>query len=281
VSSNNDHTNNRVTTWHINPGSQRLPLVIAHRGDLSSAPENTLPAFQAAVAKGADGVELDVRLTRDDGLVVFHDRLLDRTSTGRGAVNKSTFAEVRSLDVGSWFNPEFKGEKAPTLDEVFEVLPKDFLVNVELKVIFKGMKLIARQVSEVIARHKRWSSTLVASFNPVALYHLRQLEPRIARGYIWSIKHPYPIRARWLSPLVQADWYNPANDSYNLKLHRKLQGRGRRMLAWDTDFGCSLERMAQAGLDAVVTNQLAQTVEQKRRLAYRFDSEPIRQLDNV
>lgn len=267
----NNHTDQRVTTWHIKPGSQRLPLVIAHRGDLSSAPENTLPAFQRAVPQGADGVELDVRLTRDDRLVVFHDRLLDRTSTGHGPVSKSTFTELRSLDVGSWFNIEFKGEQVPTLDEVFEVLPQDFLINVELKVILRGMRLIAHQVAETIARHKRWTSTLVASFNPVALYHLRQLEPRIARGYIWSIKHPYPIRARWLSPLVQADWYDPANDSYNPKLHRKLQERGRRMLAWDTDFDCNLEEMARAGLEAVVTDRLAKTVEQKRQLAHQFD----------
>ena len=76
----------KITTWAITPGSQRLPLVIAHRGDLSSAPENTLPAFQRAWSIGADGVELDVRLTRDDQLVVFHDRRVNRTSNGQGRV---------------------------------------------------------------------------------------------------------------------------------------------------------------------------------------------------
>jgi glycerophosphoryl diester phosphodiesterase len=257
----------RITTWAIAPGSQRLPLVIAHRGDLSSAPENTLPAFQRAWSIGADGVELDVRLTRDDQLVVFHDRRVNRTSNGQGRVREHTLAEMRSLDVGSWFSPDFRGENAPTLDEVFELLPHDYLINVELKVVLRGMKLIAHLVAETIARHQRWASTLVASFNPVALYHLRQLEPRIARGYIWSKRHPYPIRARWLSPLVQADWYDPANDSYNLKLHRNLQRKGRRILAWDQDFGCDLEAMASARLEAVVTNRLAETVERKQELA--------------
>ena len=130
----NSHEDGRVTTWQIDPGSLRLPLIIAHRGDLSTAPENTLPAFQRALAAGADGVELDVRLTRDGQLIVFHDRHLERTSNGQGRVDRKTFSDVRALDVGSWSSPEFKGEVAPTLDEVFELLPRDYLINVEMKV---------------------------------------------------------------------------------------------------------------------------------------------------
>ena len=244
-----------------------LPLVIAHRGDGSTAPENTLPAFKNAWTAGADGLELDVRLTLDRKLVVFHDRDLDRTSNGTGRVDATTFSQVRSLDVGSWFGPAFTGERAPTLDEVFELLPRDFLINVEMKVIISGMKLIAHRVAETIGRHQRWSSTLVASFNPVALYHLRRMEPRISRGYIWSKRHPYPIRSRWFSPLVQAQWYDPANDTYSPNLHRKFRRHGHRVLAWDLDFGCDMEAMSEARLEAVVTDRLAQTVQRKRDLA--------------
>ena len=261
-----DNGNNRVTTWDIIPGSQRVPLIIAHRGDLSTAPENTLPAFQRARDAGADGVELDVRVTRDGQLVVFHDRTLERTSNGRGPIGNFSLAEIRSLDAGSWFSPAFKGETAPTLDEVFESLPHDYLINVEMKVILKGMKQIAHLVAQTITRHARWASTLVASFNPLALYHLRRLEPRILRGYIWSKKHPYPIRARWFSPLVQAQWHDPANDSYSLKVHRKVQRQGGRVLAWDLDFDCDLEAMASVRLDAAVTDRLAQMVGQKQEL---------------
>ena len=261
------YSDEKITTWAINPGSQQYPLVIAHRGDVSTSPENTLLAFQRALSVGADGVELDVRLTRDDQLVVIHDASVDRTSNGHGPVRDHTLAELRTLDVGSWFSPEFKAERPPTLDEVFELLPHDFLINVELKVIIKGMKQIAHLVAETIARHGRWASTLAASFNPIALYHLRRFEPRIARGYIWSKKHPFPIRSRWFSPLVQADWYDPADYSYNLKLHQKIQRRGRRMLAWDVDFGRDLAAMASARLEAVVTDHLAETVEQKQTLA--------------
>lgn len=257
----------RVTTWRFGAGSQPLPLIIAHRGDQSAAPENTLSAFQRAVAAGADGVELDVRLTQDGQLVVFHDRRLDRTSNGSGPVNEHTLAEVKSLDVGAWFSPKFRREIAPTLDEVFETLPHDFLVNVEMKVVVKGMKLIAQRVADTILRHQRLSSTLVASFNPMALCYLRNIEARIARGYIWSKHHPLPIRARWFSPLVQAHWYDPANDTYSPRLHRRLQRRGKRVLAWDVDFEGDFSMMALARLDAVVTDHLEMMVTRKRALA--------------
>ncbi|MCH8948177.1 MAG: hypothetical protein IH789_11225 [Acidobacteria bacterium] len=92
---------------------------------------------------GADGIELDVRLTKDEKLVVFHDRCLDRTSNGAGPVNHRTLDEVRSLDAGTWFDSEFGGQRIPTLDDVFEFLPADFLINAEMKVIMKEMRFIA------------------------------------------------------------------------------------------------------------------------------------------
>ena len=261
----------RTTTWSIKPGSMRLPLIIAHRGHRSAAPENTMSAFQGALAAGADGIELDVRLTRDSQLVVFHDRQLDRTSNGHGLVDHHTLADIRSLDVGSWFSHKFKGEAAPTLDQVFEALPHDYLINVEMKVVIKGMNLIAHKVAETIRRHQRWDSTLVASFNPIALFHLRRIEPRIARGYIWSRYHPYPIRSRWFAPIVKAQWYDPANDTYSPALHDKFQRKGSKVLAWDMDFGRDMERMASLRLEAMVTDDVTLMVGRKQELARRLD----------
>ncbi len=260
----------KTNTWNILPGSQKLPLIIAHRGDLSRAPENTIAAFRQAISAGADGIELDVRLTRDGELVVFRDRTLDRTSSGRGLLDHSTLAEIQSLDVGSWYSTDFAGETAPTLDQVFESLPHDFLINVEMKVVISGTSLIAKRVAEAVTRHQRWDSTLVASFNPIALIHLRRMEPRISRAYIFSRNHPYPIRARWFSPLVKAHWYDPAEMTYSSKVHRKFQQQGCRVLAWDLDFDQDLSEMASVGLEAVVTNNLSALVERKQELALQM-----------
>jgi glycerophosphoryl diester phosphodiesterase len=233
---------------------------------VDSAPENTLPAFRNAFEKGADGVELDVRLTSDGQLVVFHDRSLGRSCYGRGLVTNTTLEEMRSLDVGEWYSPGFRGTQAPTLDEVFELLPHHYLINVEMKAVIDGMRLIAHRVAEVIRRHQRWGSTLVASFNPISLWELRKIEPDIMRGYIWSRRHPPPIRSRCFSRLVRAQWYDPANDSYNPGLMRKMRAQGVRTLAWDVDFGCDLSRMASARLDAAVTNNLNSLLRQRERL---------------
>ena len=256
----------RPASWDFSPGVRRCPLIIAHRGDITNAPENTLAAFQQALEQGADGIELEVRLTLDRKLVVFHDRSLKRIGGVRNLLANATLEEVRALDVGGWFAPQFRGAQAPTLDEVFELLPADYLINVEMKAVIDGMRLIAHRVAEVIRRHGRWSSTLVASFNPISLWELRKIEPRIMRGYIWSRRHPPPIRSRCFSRLVRAQWYDPANDSYNPSLMRKMQARGVRTLAWDSDFGCDLSRMAAARLDAAVTDNLESLLRQRERL---------------
>ena len=254
------------TTWDFPPGSRALPLIIAHRGDVSNAPENTLPAFQSAYESGADGVELDVRITRDDQLVVFHDRGLKRIGGVRGLVTNATLEEMRSLDVGGWFGPEFRGLQPPTLDEVFELLPPDFLINVEMKAVIDRMRLIAHKVAEVLRRHQRRESILVSSFNPISLWELRKIDPSITRGYIWSRRHPPPIRSRWFSRMVRAHWYDPAHDSYNPRLMRNMRRRNVRTLAWDVDLDRDLSRMAMAGLDAVVTDDLQLLLKQRQML---------------
>ena len=253
-------------TWDFLPGALPRPLIIAHRGDASKAPENTLPAFQKAYESGADGIELDVRLTRDNQLVVFHDRSLKRIAGVNGLVTNASLDEIRVLDVGEWFSPEYRGAQTPTLDEVFEMLPQDFLVNVEMKAVIDRMRLIAHRVADVVRRHQRLNSTLVASFNPISLWELRKIDPGILRGYIWSRRHPPPIRSRCFNCLVRAHWYDPANDSYNPRLMQKMRKRGVRTLAWDVDFGGDLSRMAGARLDAVVTDNLDRLLQQKAML---------------
>ena len=256
----------QIIRWDFPPGSLSVPLIIAHRGDSSNFPENTMLAFKNALSLGADGIELDVQLTKDQNLVVFHDHALGRTVSGSKPINHYTTHEIQEWDVGSWFSSEFKNQRVATLDEVFESLPKEFLINVEMKAILKGMRVIAHKVAQVVRRHARWNSTLVASFNPISLWELRKIEPRILRGYIWSRRHPFPIRSRCFSPLVKANWYDPASDSYNLKLHRKFHSRGTRILAWDLDFQKDLEQMAAVRVDGIVTDSLHDMLNKKTML---------------
>src|SRR5689334_8396777 len=96
--------------------------VIAHRGASGTAPENTLPAFRRAEELGADMVELDVQLTRDGHPVVIHDRTLDRTTSGHGAVRRRSLDEISTLDAGAWFGRSFAGTRVPRLEEVLSAV---------------------------------------------------------------------------------------------------------------------------------------------------------------
>ena len=94
------------------------PLIYAHRGASAYAPENTMAAFYEAEKRGADGIELDVQMTKDGVLVVLHDEDVARTSNGRGLAREMTLSQLRELDFGSWFGPAWAGEKIPTLWQV-------------------------------------------------------------------------------------------------------------------------------------------------------------------
>lgn len=107
--------------------------IIAHKGASGIAPENTITSFQKALDLGVDMIELDVRHTKDEEIVVFHDSTLERTTNGRGLVEDKTLAELKELDAGAWFHPDFEGEKVPTLKEVLDLIDGQCKVLIEIK----------------------------------------------------------------------------------------------------------------------------------------------------
>ena len=112
------------------------PLIVAHRGLLRHAPENTLANFRACLELRL-GFEFDVERTQDGHLVCIHDSTVDRTTNGSGNVSDLTLARIRELDAGSWFDLRFAGEKVPTVDEVLKLIAEykqhDTLIAVDLK----------------------------------------------------------------------------------------------------------------------------------------------------
>lgn len=210
---------------------------------------------------GADAVELDVHLSSDREVVVFHDRRLERATNGQGWIGRHTLQQLRALHFD-----EDSSHRIPTLDEVFDSLAPDYLICVELKARIAGMKELPQRVAEVIGRHRRWGATLVHSFNPVSLYYMRHASPDATVGFIWAQKHPYPLRKRWLSPVANALWNAPAEDTYNQRVLSHFHEQGKLVMAWDVDAGTDLEALGQTGLDAVVTDNPRRLTEQRRSL---------------
>ncbi len=136
-----------LTVVCLSPSAASETGACAHRGDVSVAPENTIPAFESAVRKNAPMIEFDVYVTKDERLIIIHDSTVDRTTNAKGKVTDFTFEEIRKLDAGSWFNAKFADTKIPTLRETLDAIPNTVLCNVHLK---KGHGLAAK-TAKVIA----------------------------------------------------------------------------------------------------------------------------------
>ena len=160
------------------------PILFAHRGDLTHAPENTLPSFQQALQKGADGVELDAKLTVDGHVIVIHDTTVDRTTDGTGRVASFTLEAIRKLDAGKWFHEKFSGTKVPLLEEVFETVGRDKMINIELTNYASPRDGLVLKVCELIKRHNNQSQILFSSFFPSNLKIAVQILPEIPRALL-------------------------------------------------------------------------------------------------
>jgi len=160
------------------------PIVLGHRGDLTHAPENTLPSFQQAIQKGADGIELDAKLTSDGHVIVIHDSTVDRTTDGNGRVASLTLEAVREFDAGAWFSEKFHGVKVPLLEEVFETVGKGKLINIELTNYSTPRDGLVDRVCNLIKRHNNHAQIIFSSFISSNLRKAAQLLPEIPRALL-------------------------------------------------------------------------------------------------
>lgn len=220
------------------------PKIIAHRGASADAPENTLAAFQLALDQGADGIELDVMLSKDRQLVVIHDDLVDRTTNGTGRVQDLTLAELRALDAGS-------GEKIPTLDEVLTRFGGKFLINIELKnynTIFDSLPL---DVAALIQDHGVADSILISSFNPINFPRFHRRLPDIPIGIL-----TFPGKARFFAyGLFRYDALHPYFKDVDEALVQRMHARGREINVWTVDEAADIRHLAKIGVDSLITNR--------------------------
>jgi glycerophosphoryl diester phosphodiesterase len=156
---------------------------VAHRGYSAVAPENTLPAFAAAIRGGATFVEFDVRTTADGVPVVIHDRTLDRTTTGTGNVWEQTFDTVASVDAGSWFSPAYAGVRVPTLTETLDLLGHS---GVQLLMEIKPPSTIeqVKTIVEMVSARGLAGRTIAQSFDPEVVESVRRVAPGMRRGLL-------------------------------------------------------------------------------------------------
>lgn len=160
------------------------PLIIAHRGVSLSAPENTGPAFQAAVDMGLGGVETDVQLTRDGKTVLHHNYTVDACSNGSGAVYRLEYEQLRALDFGAYRGEQWRGTKIPNLQEFWAIVHSLPIVNIELKApVDRGIPYV-ETVLDSLQQFDRTDNVIISAFDHNLLRRVKELCPSIAVGLL-------------------------------------------------------------------------------------------------
>ncbi|HOO55853.1 MAG TPA: glycerophosphodiester phosphodiesterase family protein [bacterium] len=225
--------------------------IIAHRGAPTEAPENTISSFQLAAEAGADWIEFDVRGTSDGRAVVIHDAKLDRTTSGHGRVRNKTERELKELDAGSWFSPDFKDERIPTLDEALE-WSKGSGVPVHIEFKDRG---IEEFVIDRVRDHGLTGAVAFSSFNLDQLMKVRTMETAARLAPIIIAYPRIGAAAEKMAPEFIHLW------SFYTLTRRQVETAGENHIdinAWLVDSPGLLKRVAARGVRGIITNRARQ-----------------------
>jgi len=255
------------------PNTIKSPLIIGHRGASAIAPENTLAAFTRAVRDGADGIELDVRLSRDGVPVVIHDATLPRPRLRKRFVARMSLAKLKQTDVGSWFNQqhpdwarlEYPKQTIPTLDEVFELLinqaPGRFVIYVELKCgpsRKRNEELVGATVAAV-QRHGLQARAILISFNLRTVARIKELDDSLRTGALFGQRSAVKSPSRIIQAAVAcaADEILLNHRVASQKLIAAANAQGLPTAIWTVDDPRWIAPVRALGIHALMTNDPA------------------------
>lgn len=225
-------------------------LVMAHRGASAKAPENTAAAIRLAIAQQADMIEVDVQLTRDRRVVVFHDERLERTTSGQGLLRAHRYAELARLDCGSWFAPRFASERILLLSQALRLTSRTCILNIELKRSPRAAELVTR-VARCVASTRSVRRVLVSSFDSAMLRRFRLVQPRASTALL-CVRHPEA--ALRLARRLGCAALHPHVSIVTPAVVAQAHQHGLRVHAWTSDQPREAIRLRRMGVDGLVTN---------------------------
>ena len=223
-------------------------IVIAHRGASRAAPENTLSAMKKAIEFGADYAECDVSQTKDGEIVLFHDEEMERTTGKEGMIWDYTLAELREMEVGSWFKEEFRGEPIPTLREVIRLVKGKIKLNIEVK-ISENEPGIAQKVVDIVRAENFSKNCMITSFDMETVKTFKAIAPDLRTGLIFDKEYrPDVFEGNWdiLSSnykLVDAEFVRLAKKS------------GKKTYVWTVNEREEMLRLIRLGVDGIITDK--------------------------
>jgi glycerophosphoryl diester phosphodiesterase len=241
------------------------PLLFAHRGCSSLAPENTMASFRKARETGAPGIELDIHAAASGELVVAHDGNFTRTAPGAfncegRIIEELNYSEIKTVDVGVFFGPGFKGEHPPLLEDVLESFCPEMYVDIELKTGKTRDDPLPGLLAALLKKFgsKVCGAVTVSSFNPVAVRNFKRLVPEIPTAVIYCPDKGVPfILRRGLGRFIAAcDYLKPVHtlvNRFNRFRHTVLEGRP--VVPWTIDDPAVAKKMAALGCAGIISNR--------------------------
>jgi glycerophosphoryl diester phosphodiesterase len=255
-------------------GELDRPLAVeitGHRGAASVAPENTIPAVEMAARLGADRAEIDVMLTGDGQLAVFHDTDLRRLGGDPRRVVDMTLEELRGFDVGAWFDPAFAGQRVPTFEELLDALRAsklgDFSLNVELKSLRGDEERLAAGVVAAL-RSRGDTGCVITSLSVPALAAVRRIEPERPIGIVLSASLGDVSR-------LDVDFYSVPVGVATPAFIADAARQGRGVQVWSVNDSDTMTRLALRGVDGVIVHDIPPM---RERLDELTELEPLERL---
>ncbi|PKO06816.1 MAG: hypothetical protein CVU41_04125 [Chloroflexi bacterium HGW-Chloroflexi-3] len=232
----------------------KKPVIIAHRGASAYAPENTMAAFQKAVDLSADGIEFDVKCSKDGEMVIIHDQTLERTTNGHGKVIETNLKNLRDLDAGSFYSPEFTGEKIPLLSEVLEEFSKKLFINIELTNYSSISDGLARKAATLVKRMRIEENVIFSSFHPYNLIITRRIVPIVPVALLappgisgWIFRSNM---MRWISPEIIHPYFNDVDKRFIDKQHQE----NRKVNVWTVNTETDIKKLLKDKVDGLITD---------------------------
>lgn len=226
--------------------------VIAHRGASAIIPENTMSAFKKAIEMGADAIETDVHMTKDNHLILIHDEQLSRTTNGVGWVKDYTLKEIKKLDAGFWFSPQFANETIPTIDEFFTLIYNTKLwVNIEIKMGFILYPGIEQRLVNKIKEYHLEDRVIISSFNHYSIKMISTISPELKTAVLYSIGLYEP----WsYAQSIGAMYLHPHKDVVYKELVDAAHQYGMKVYPYTVDDEQEMKYLIEMGVDGIMTN---------------------------
>lgn len=219
-------------------------LNIGHRGAKGHLPENTLASFQKAIDLGVDGIELDVHLSSDGHIIVIHDETIDRTTNGKGGVKEHSLAVLKMQTIDHQFT-------VPTLDEVFDLVDRKCLINIELKTRETAKPVVDLIEQYVLEKGWQYTDFLISSFDWVALEKVRQWHDEIPLGVLTSTDLDLAIA---FAKVVKAETIHPYFHLLTADNVQKMQAENLKVFSWTINEFEDLQKIKSFGVDGIITD---------------------------